>query len=220
MTKIDGPFLAPASGKADSLVIFLHGYGANGADLLSIGEEWAHELPNTAFASPNAPSVCDAFSAGFQWFPIRAVDRHLIERDRPMDSVMPALNAYIDDLLAQWGVREERLIVAGFSQGAMMAMYVMPRRKTACAGIIGYSGLLVGAEGLKEEGISKMPVLAIHGDADEVVPPQCLAEVEAGFEAAGFNVETVMRPHLGHGIDHFGLMRGLQFCHECLDKKA
>ncbi len=217
---LTGSFIAPQSGTAKQLVVFLHGYGANGDDLLTIGEEWGFALPDAAFVSPNAPQVCDAFAAGYQWFPIRAVDRDLIEREKPMMGVMPTLNAYLDEQLAKWGVDESQMVVMGFSQGAMMAMYTMPRRKKACAGVIGYSGMLVDAAGLKADGIQKMPILAIHGDADTVVDPACLTGVDEGFRAAGFDVETIMRPHLGHGIDPFGLMRGVDFCNECFEKTA
>lgn len=217
---LQGSFIAPQSGTAKQLVIFLHGYGANGDDLLAIGEDWASELPDCAFVAPNAPQICDAFAAGYQWFAIRAVDRDLIEREKPMAGVMPTLNAYIDEQLTKWGVDESKLVVVGFSQGAMMAMYTMPRRKKACAGVIGYSGMLVDAAGLKEAGIQKMPILAIHGDADTVVTPDCLQGVDDGFRAAGFDVETIMRPRLGHGIDPFGLMRGVDFCRECFEKTS
>lgn len=217
---LTGSFIAPQSGTAKQLVVFLHGYGANGDDLLTIGEDWGSALPDAAFVSPNAPQVCDAFAAGYQWFAIRAVDRDLIEREKPMMGVMPTLNAYLDEQLAKWGVDESQMVVVGFSQGAMMAMYTMPRRKKACAGVIGYSGMLVDAAGLKADGIQKMPILAIHGDADGVVDPACLQGVDDGFRAAGFDVETIMRPRLGHGIDPFGLMRGVDFCRECFEKSA
>lgn len=217
---LTGSFIAPQSGTAKQLVVFLHGYGANGDDLLTIGEDWGSALPDAAFVSPNAPQICDAFAAGYQWFAIRAVDRDLIEREKPMMGVMPTLNAYLDEQLAKWGVDESQMVVVGFSQGAMMAMYTMPRRKKACAGVIGYSGMLVDATGLKENGIQKMPILAIHGDADGVVDPACLQDVDDGFRAAGFDVETIMRPRLGHGIDPFGLMRGVDFCRECFEKTA
>lgn len=215
---LDGPFIAPRSGgAAKQLVIFLHGYGASGEDLISIGHEWAPYLPDAAFVSPHAPEVCEAFSAGYQWFSIRAIDPQAFEREKQAARAMPALNAFIDAQIEKWGVAEENLAVAGFSQGAMMAMYTMPRRQKPCAGVIGYSGMLIEAEALKAPGIVKMPVLAIHGSADDVVPPAMLHTVGNGFEAAGFNVETVLRPGLGHGIDGFGLTRGLEFLKECFD---
>ncbi|HCS23402.1 MAG TPA: dienelactone hydrolase family protein [Alphaproteobacteria bacterium] len=219
MTKlIDGPFIAPKSGAAKNLVVFLHGYGSNGDDLISIGREWAPYLPDTAFVSPNAPEVCEIWAQGYQWFSIRAIDPDAFEREKQAEKAMPALNAFLDAQLEKWGVPESHLLVVGFSQGAMMAMYTMPRRQRPCAGVIGYSGMLIEAEALKQPQMVKIPVLAIHGDSDEVVPPASLGAIESGFSAAGYDVETVMRPGLGHGIDGFGLTRGLDFIKECLDK--
>jgi phospholipase/carboxylesterase len=218
MQKLDGPFIAPQSGKAKELVIFLHGYGSNGDDLIGLGEQWAHAMPDAAFVSPNAPQVCEQFSAGYQWFPIRAIDPATIEREKHAASVAPILSQFIDEQLEKWGVEDSRLAVVGFSQGAMMAMYAMPRRKKPCAAVIGYSGMMLDAAGLLGQGIVKVSVLAIHGDFDEVVMPDNLARIEEGFSAAGFDIETVMRPGLGHGIDQFGMMRGLQFIQESLEK--
>jgi phospholipase/carboxylesterase len=203
------------------MVIFLHGYGSNGDDLISIGREWAPALPDAVFLSPHAPDVCQMWSAGYQWFPIRAADGIVtkeLERTVAIQKPAAILNAYIDEQLKQWHVDENRLAVVGFSQGAMMAMYVMPRRKKACAAVIGYSGMLLDAAGLKDPAIVKPPVLAIHGDADDVVPPFCLKDVDAGFSAAGFAVETILRPGLSHGIDPFGLMRGAEFIKTAFDK--
>jgi phospholipase/carboxylesterase len=214
MQKLVDNAIAPRSGKARQLVIFLHGYGANGDDLLSIGHEWAEGLPDAAFAAPNAPEVCEAYAGGYQWFSIRAIDPAAFERDQSAARVAPVLDAYIDAQLEKWGVAPENLAVAGFSQGAMMAMYAMPRRARPCGAVIGYSGMLLDAAGLKAPGIVKMPVLAIHGAADDIVPPESLEKVDAGFTAAGFDVETALRPGLGHGIDPFGMTRGLQFIQE------
>lgn len=218
MRKLDGPFIAPLSGKAKQVVVLLHGYGANGGDLLSLGTEWQEELPDAAFVSPNAPDICDAFSAGYQWFPIRAVEKREIEREKQVQNVVPVLNSFLDEQLKKWSVDDSALAVAGFSQGAMMAMYAMPRRARPCAAIVGYSGMLIDAEGLRQPGIVKVPVLAIHGDADTIVAPDSLKDVEKGFSEAGFEVETVMRPGLAHGIDHFGVMRGGSFIAEGFEK--
>ena len=218
MKKLDGPHIAPRSGKAKQMVMFLHGYGANGDDLLGIGEEWAEALPDTVFVAPHAPDPCEMGGGGYQWFSIREIDQKAFEREKMVETVAPALSAYIDEQLQKWGIAEGKLAVVGFSQGAMMAMYTMPRRKAPCAAIIGYSGILLDAAGLKAAGVVKMPVLAIHGDADGIVPPKYLAGVQDGFSEAGFNVETVMRPRLGHGIDQFGLIRGIEFIKEAFEK--
>lgn len=217
---LSGPVLPPLSGTARSLVVFLHGYGSDGADLISIGRLWAKTLPDTVFAAPHAPDPCEVFGAGYQWFSLRAAEgipTGAFDSDDMAIAPAKRLDDYLDALLAQWGLPESRLAVVGFSQGAMMAMYAMPRRKTACAGVLAYSGLLVAPAGLKAQGIVKMPVLAIHGQEDDVVRPSCLEHVAAGFDAAGFNVETVLRPRLGHGIDDFGLTRGADFLQEIFE---
>ena len=218
LKQLEGPFLPPKSGKAKQLVMFLHGYGSNGDDLLSIGDQWAHVLPDAVFVSPNAPEPCEQSPMGYQWFSIRALDKAVFEREKQMEKVAPILNAHIDTQLKRWHVDEKHVAVVGFSQGAMMAMYAMPRRKKACGAVIGYSGMLLDAKGLKESSIVKPPILAIHGDADEVVSPASLQDVQEGFSAAGFDVETIMRPYLGHGIDQFGLVRGVEFIKEAFDK--
>jgi len=218
MKQLNGPHIAPRSGKAKQMVIFLHGYGANGDDLLNIGEEWGDELPDAVFLAPHAPDKCEGGGFGYQWFSIREIDGKAFERDKLIEHVAPVLNGYIDEQLQKWDIPENKLVVVGFSQGAMMAMYTMPRRKTPCAGVIGYSGILLDAAGLSKPGVMKVPVLAIHGDADSIVPPKYLAAVQDGFAAAGFDVETVMRPGLAHGIDQFGLVRGIEFIKEVFDK--
>ncbi|MCK4946459.1 MAG: dienelactone hydrolase family protein [Alphaproteobacteria bacterium] len=219
---LDGPFLPPKSGEAKQMVMFLHGYGTNGADLLSIGVDLAEVFPDTVFLSPNAPEVCEAFSAGFQWFSIRSADGTVskeIDSEKTIHGSSGILNSFIDAQLKQWGVDESQLIVIGFSQGSMMALYTMPRRKKPCAGIISYSGMLIDGEGLLAPEIVKPPVLAVHGDADETVPPFSLKKIQDGFSAAGFNVETIMRPALGHGIDQPGLERGVQFIKKAFESK-
>ncbi len=215
---IDGPMLPPRSGTAKQMVVLLHGYGSNGDDLISIGAEWASALPDAVFLSPHAPDRCEAWAQGYQWFSIRTVEGIVTKEFERAELIQPpaaALNAYLDAQLGKWGIAEDKLLVAGFSQGAMMAMYTMPRRAKACAGVIGYSGLLVDAKSLTAPGIAKMPVLAVHGAADDVVPPFCLEGVSEGFTAAGFDVETILRPGLGHGIDQVGFMRGLAFTKAC-----
>ena len=58
MADLDGPRLEPRSGPARQLVVFLHGYGADGNDLIDIGRAWQGLLPQAAFVSPHAPEPC------------------------------------------------------------------------------------------------------------------------------------------------------------------
>ncbi len=222
MRKLSGPVIQPASGKADSLVILLHGYGDSGDGLISLGDEWAPAFPNTAFVAPHAPEICEMWSQGYQWFGLRANQDGSVSAKGERKDVIRApaadLNGYIDEQLALWGVDESKLVVAGFSQGAMMALYTMPLRKKACAGVIEYSGMLVDPEGLLAPDIVKMPILVIHGDRDEVVVPQHFHDAGKGLSAAGFDSEGLLSSGLGHSIDYNGFSKGQEFIKKVLEQ--
>lgn len=204
MTTLSGPSIAPASGKAArQLVIFLHGLGADGNDLLSLAYEFQDVLPDAQFISPNAPFPCDMAPFGYQWFSLQ--DRR---PDPILDGVRhaaPILNRFIDDQLAALGLNDRDLFLIGFSQGTMMALYTSLRRAAACRGVIGYSGALVGGERLPEEMTARPPVCLIHGDADMVVPFQASVMAHGVLESLSVPVEFHRRPRLGHGIDPEGV---------------
>jgi phospholipase/carboxylesterase len=208
MTLIDGPRLAATSGRTKQLVVFLHGYGADGNDLISIGKQWAQFLPDAVFVSPHAPEPCGGSPMGRQWFGLTFRDPN--ERWTGVTRARPVLDAFLDAELARHGLNENQMTLVGFSQGTMMALHAGLRRKNPCAAIVGYSGTLVGEEHLSEV-TAKPPVLLIHGDQDEVIPVQALFHAGQALSAAGVPVEWHMSHGIGHGIDGEGLMHGLGF---------
>jgi phospholipase/carboxylesterase len=215
---LDGPRLPPASGRpAGSLVVFLHGYGADGNDLIDIGRAWGRYLPDTAFASPHAPSPCDQAPMGRQWFPLSLGDPRLIWQG--VQSAAPALDAFLDAELKRYGLGNERLALVGFSQGTMMALHVGLLRKGSLAGIVGYSGYLAGAEHLSKT-VDRPPILLVHGDADQVVPVIALHGAVQALGRAGFTVEWHVARGLAHGIDEDGLRRGGEFLRRVFAKAA
>lgn len=206
---IDGPRLEPDSGQVRRLVVFLHGYGADGNDLIDIGRAWSPLLPNTAFVSPHAPYPCDQSPYGRQWFPLSDADPARLRAGA--QSAAPVLDAFLDAELARYGIPAAALALVGFSQGTMMALQVGLRRRQALASIVGYSGLLPGPEYLKAEAATRPPVLLVHGDADPVVPVAALHQAVAALGDAGFATEWHVRPGLAHGIGQAGLDLGADF---------
>ncbi|WP_293868140.1 dienelactone hydrolase family protein [uncultured Alsobacter sp.] len=209
MTSLDGPRLPPLSGTARSLVVLLHGYGADGDDLIDIGRAWQGYLPDTAFVAPHAPDPCGMAPMGRQWFPLTMRDPH--ERWTGVVGARPTLDGFLDAELARHGLDDTRMVLVGFSQGTMMALHAGLRRSRQPAAIVGYSGMLVGPERLADEGACAPPVLLVHGSADDVIPAQALFMSAQGLAAAGLTCEWHLSMDVGHGIDEDGLRHGLQF---------
>ncbi|WP_181701261.1 alpha/beta hydrolase [Chthonobacter albigriseus] len=207
MTLIDGPRLAPASGAApDALVVFLHGYGADGNDLIDIGRSFAPHLPSVAFVSPHAPDPCGMSPMGREWFPISFRDP--TEYWRGVQYAAPALDAFLDAERNRLQITDDRIVLVGFSQGTMMALHVGLRRATAPGAIVGYSGMLAGPEHLGEA-IARPPVTLIHGDRDDVIPVQMMFQAANVLAEKSIPVEFHVCPGTAHGIDQRGLMLGL-----------
>jgi phospholipase/carboxylesterase len=212
--ELDGPRLSPKSGSPRQLVVFLHGYGADGNDLIDIGRAWQEMLPHAAFASPHAPEPCGQAPVGRQWFPLTMRDPN--ERWLGVKKAAPTLTHFLDAELARHKLPPSALALVGFSQGTMMALHVGLRRATAPAAIVGYSGVLVtppdpDPEKFAAEIISRPPVLLVHGDHDDLIPPQALFQAAQGLAALEVPVEWHLSAGIGHGIDGEGLRHGGEF---------
>jgi phospholipase/carboxylesterase len=204
---------------ADAAVIFVHGYGADGADLLGLSEPLAPHLPGTAFYAPDAPEPSTVNPMGRQWFPIPWLDGSTqAAAETSMARSVAVLDAFVDRVLADEGIEPDRLILFGFSQGTMMSLHVAPRRREPLAGVVGFSGRLLGGDRLAAETVSRPPVLLIHGDADEVVPPESLPEAAEALEAADFDVSVYVMRGTGHGISPEGLGVAVGWMRERLGK--
>lgn len=210
LNTLDGPSVPPAAGGAPtSLVIFLHGYGSNGDDLISLAPYWRAALPHAAFVAPNAPEPAPGGFGGYQWWALTSLTP--AARAAGVRHSAATLNAFIDSQLVKYGLSEDKIALVGFSQGTMMALHVGPRRAKALAGIVGYSGMLADPEALAREGLTKPPVLMVHGDADEVLPIAALGEAQHALGVLGFDITAHVSPGLGHSLDADGLRLGQEF---------
>jgi len=206
-----------ASGKGTSLVVFLHGYGANAQDLLGLADPLASHMPDTVFVAPDAPEQCAGSPMGYQWFPIPWIDGSSEEDSAAgMERAVGDLNAYLDTVMQEEGISADKTILFGFSQGTMMALYVAPRRPESVAGVVGFSGRLMSPELLEDEAVVKPPVLLVHGDQDDVVPPASLPEAADALTAAEFEVYAHVMKGTAHGIAPDGLSVAAAFMREKL----
>jgi phospholipase/carboxylesterase len=212
--ELDGPRLEPRGRSANKLVVFLHGYGADGNDLIELGRAWQEYLPDAAFVSTHAPEPCPGAPMGRQWFPLTFRDPD--ERWKGVNAAAPVLNRFLDAELARRKLPDSSLALVGFSQGTMMALHVGLRRATAPAAIVGYSGLFVlpnnaAPDAVASEIKSRPPVLLVHGDRDDLIPVQGLFHATQALSALDIPAEWHISPGIGHGIDAEGLRHGGEF---------
>jgi phospholipase/carboxylesterase len=216
MIKIDGPSHGPHAGGAPGhLAILLHGYGADGNDLIGLAPVLAPLMPDVAFHAPNAPYPCDGNPMGYQWFGISRLDPHTTAAG--VRSAAPFVEAFLDDTMVRYGLDETRTVLVGFSQGTMMALHVGLRRVRPLAGIVGFSGMLAAADTLKDEIRSRPPVLLVHGDSDEMLPAVLTQQAAQALEANGVEVGVHIAPGVGHGIDQTGLSHAARFLLNAFD---
>lgn len=215
LPKLDGPSHPPANGGAPgSLIILLHGLGADGNDLLGLAPLLSPLAPDALFLSPHAPYPCDMASVGRQWFSLQQRDPQALIAE--IEASAPILDQFITEKLAENGLTDDRLLLLGFSQGTMMALQVALRRPLSCAGVIGFSGLLVAKQEMIDEVRSHPPVLLVHGEADEVISFDALDAATKVLQHLNVPVYSEGRPGLGHGIDERGIQLAATFIRERL----
>jgi phospholipase/carboxylesterase len=218
-TPLSGPMMPPKSGaQPKQLMVLLHGYGADGNDLISLGYQWRDLWPEMLFVSPNAPDVCAQSPSGFQWFPLKA-DR-IAGRIEGVGNARPVLVNFLIDLWAQTGVPPASTVLVGFSQGAMMALHVGTSLDQKLAGIVAFSGAFVPPDGFGSDRFARPPVALIHGDADGVVDPDLSRQAAEILAADGFDVTLHMSPDVGHGIAPDGLDFATTFLGASIGAKA
>lgn len=206
---LSGPQRPPASGAiARQLIVFLHGYGADGNDLISLAPLFAEAFPHAHFTSPHAPFPCDMAPFGRQWFSLLNWSEDAMTEGA--DRAAPLLSHYLNTTLAQLHLHDAQMALVGFSQGTMMALQVALSRGISCAGVVGFSGALIGADQLSAP-TATPPVCLIHGTVDTVVPFAAMAKAEQALHRCHIPCETHPRPGLAHGIDPEGIEHAIQF---------
>jgi phospholipase/carboxylesterase len=204
---LSGPFIAPArGGQASSLIVLLHGWGADGKDLADLARPFSLRFPGAAFYVPDGPAPCKMNPMGREWFDI---DDRI---DGPLEAA-PVVNDAIDAALTALGVSSSALALAGFSQGGMMSLHCGLRFAVPPAAIVSFSGALLGHDDLPpaSDVRSYPPVQLVHGTEDMVVPFFLQKQSGDSLRRLGIDVEYCVCQGLGHGIDPDGLSAAIRF---------
>lgn len=203
------PWLGPASGRPpSSVVVMLHGYGANGADLRDVAQTLARELPDTVFLLPDAPEPMPGSPGGRQWFALAGSDDSL--RREGVRRAVARLIPSIDHELQARSLPRSRLGLVGFSQGAMLALDLGLHMNPAPAGVVSLSGRLVDDTAPSP---SPSPALIVHGTADGRIPVSEAQQALARLGRLHVRTESLILPGVGHTITPQAMAAAGAFLH-------
>jgi phospholipase/carboxylesterase len=201
-----GPVLEPESGNVKRMVVMLHGVGSNGDDLACLAPILSKTMPDTLFFTPNGIEKYDQAPEdfeGYQWFSLESRSPHALLQG--VSQAASIVNPALDGLLEHYKLSSENMALFGFSQGTMTSLYCATHRAEKIAGVVGFSGALIGADVHPHAYTAKPPVCLIHGEEDMVVPFAAMAHAQSVLSKAGIEVETHARPMLAHTIDMEGI---------------
>jgi phospholipase/carboxylesterase len=230
MTELNGPELLPADSAVNSLIVMLHGFGANGADLIALAPYFQRTLQQTAFHSPDGAQVCEMTPMGRQWFSLARYDpeylrRHTDSQQYAFEAMYegacdtaPVIENYIKGLREHYKLPPEKVALVGFSQGTMMALHIALRQTSPYAAVVGFSGALVGADRLAQDIQSKCPTLLIHGQEDDMLPVNAVDLAQRALETVDITPQVIKRPGLTHSIDVTGIKAATNFLSTHLHK--
>jgi phospholipase/carboxylesterase len=186
-------------------VIVLHGLGADGNDFVPIVSEM--QLPEDMplrFVFPNAPLLRVTVNNGYQmpaWYDI--LSANIIQRADQSginNSVKKILQLIAHEV--EQGIPEDKIVLAGFSQGAVMALTTGLQVTKPIAGILALSGYLPFAEqviGQSAAFAKNIPILMAHGTQDPVVPYAMGQIAYDALKKAGFAASWQSYP-MGHSV--------------------
>ena len=164
-------------------------------------------MSDTLFLCPDAPEKCGVSDQGFQWF-----DAMENNQEKILSNVIKSeikLNKFIDEVIDKNSLKDDKIIIGGFSQGCMITLQAGIKRKSRVNSIIGYSGKIVDSNYLDKNLNSKPNIYLFHGDQDQVVLPEFLIEAKKFLKERKFNVKTKMFKKCEHKIPREGASLGL-----------
>lgn len=207
--------LPPRATPATHLVVLLHGVGADAASFQDIGHALASAIPSAEMLVPDGFHPFDGATTGRQWFSLTGVT----DANRParVRAGGEEVSRWIDAELARRGLGGERLVLVGFSQGAMVSAWLAMHRSPRPAAVV----LLSGRVDVDEPPPSgpPFPVMVAHGDRDGVIASSTVEPGARILQAAGGRVTTRVYPGLAHNVDGRELDEVRAFLKSALERR-
>jgi len=213
MTKyiLDTTVISPISkSKPKQIIILCHGYGGDGKDISVLGNNWKRFLPEALFLCPNAPEVCAINSNGYQWFDMTTGDNEEMILKKSLESEKK-LSIFLDQVLDTFQLDVKNIALVGFSQGCMIAMQTVLKKKEQVNCLVGYSGKIINKKNLSENIISRPRIFLMHGDRDTIVSPINLLECKEFLNKYNLKIRTKLFKNCEHKINVEGSSLGLKF---------
>ena len=186
------------------IVLFLHGYGSNGSDLITLKDYLHLNQSETEFISPNAPESCEFNYFGYQWFALN--ERTVEEIQRGLKSAFFYLDDMVNNIVKKFEVKTEQISILGFSQGSMLATYYALQKENTFQNIFSLSGSLP-KKILNEIDLKKnnTKYLIFHGKIDDVVSPNQALETHDFLIDKKMESQIVIDDSCGHSISPLAL---------------
>ena len=195
---LDTKIIKPENNNIKNAVILLHGYGGDGNDISAVTLNWKRFLPETIFLCPNGHEKCPINPNGFQWFDLDSDDPvYILEESIKAEE---KLNFFLNEIKSEYSLNNSKICISGFSQGCMMSINLGLTSEENFNCIVGFSGKIINKENISKRMKSKTKMLLIHGEQDDIVPPNCLLEAKDFLIRYKVNIETKMIKNCGHNI--------------------
>ena len=186
------------------IVLFLHGYGSNGSDLMTLKDYFHLNQSETEFISPNAPESCEFNFFGYQWFALN--ERTVEEIQRGLKSAFFYLDDIINNIIKKFEVKTEQISILGFSQGSMLATYYALQKENTFQNIFSLSGslpkIILNEIDLKK---NNTKYLIFHGKIDDVVSPNQALETHDFLIDKKMESQIIIDDSCGHSISPLAL---------------
>ena len=194
--RLDTTIIEPEDKNIKNAIILLHGYGGDGKDISTLSLNWKRHLPNTVFICPNGHEPCTINPSGYQWFDLTNDNPdYILEQSLKAEKI---LNQFINEIKQRFSLQNSKICLAGFSQGCMMSINLGLTSESEYNCIIGFSGKIINPKDLEIRKKNSTQTLLIHGELDQVVPPNFLLEAKDFFIRNNIVIDT----HLIKNCDH------------------